>query len=96
MGILTWAGSQKGGHCAMAPPLVPNRIMHKTNNCLKISWQRWTSCQRLTQELQILYGFLDVKQKSQEQVFCARVLQQQPIGVRRVAQETLCNIESNI
>ena len=32
------AGVQPGGPLCHGPPLVPDKIMHKTNNCLKICW----------------------------------------------------------
>ena len=54
------------------PLLVLGKIMSKANNCLKILCYPWASCLRLTHELQTFYSFLDINQKSHEQVFFAQ------------------------
>ena len=80
----------------MPSPLIPDRNMLKTNNCLKISWWRWAPYLRLTQALQILYSFLDIKQKSHEQVFLRRNLAGITYRLSDKVRKNLVNIASNI
>ena len=80
----------------MTPSLVLGKNMPKTNNCLKMFCYRCASCLRLTQELQTFYNFLDINQKSHEQVLLCKNLAAIAYRFLTRCAKILYNINSNI